>query len=71
MSDDVEDLKKYYNLINKNELDAVFGSRFLKNSKIENYPKLKLILNRFFNLIVKIIFRSEYNDFTNAFKIYR
>ena len=30
-----------------------------------------MVLNRIFNYIVKIIFLSNYNDFTNAFKIYK
>ena len=70
-SDDLSDLMEYYKIINKNNLDAVLGSRFLKNSRITNYPILKLVLNRIFNYIVKIIFLSNYNDFTNAFKIYK
>ena len=70
-SDDLSDLMEYYKIINKNNLDAVLGSRFLKNSRITNYPILKMVLNRIFNYIVKIIFLSNYNDFTNAFKIYK
>ena len=71
MSDSMEDLKKYYSLIQLKKLDAVFGSRFIKGSKIINYPKTKLILNRIFNYITKFLFLSDYNDFTNAFKIYK
>ncbi len=70
-SDNLDDLITYYNIINYKNLDAVFGSRFLSDSKIEGYPILKLILNRIFNLIVKILLLSNYNDFTNAFKIYK
>ena len=70
-SDDLSDLMEYYKIINKNNLDAVLGSRFLKKSRITNYPILKMVLNRIFNYIVKIIFLSNYNDFTNAFKIYK
>ena len=70
-SDDLSDLMVYYKIINKNNLDAVLGSRFLKNSRVTNYPILKMVLNRIFNYIVKIIFLSNYNDFTNAFKIYK
>ena len=70
-SDDLSDLMEYYKIINKNNLDAVLGSIFLKNSRITNYPILKMVLNRIFNYIVKIIFLSNYNDFTNAFKIYK
>ena len=71
LSDDIDDLKKYYNIIKEEKVDAVFGSRFIKESKIVDYPKKKLILNRIFNLVTKLLFISDYNDFTNAFKIYK
>jgi dolichol-phosphate mannosyltransferase len=71
MSDSLEDLLKYYNIIKEEKIDAVLGSRFLKGSKIKNYPVLKLFLNRLSNNIIKFIFFSNYNDFTNAFKIYK
>ena len=45
-SDDINDLKKYFQIISSENLDAVLGSRFLNNSKVENYPIRKLILNR-------------------------
>ena len=70
-SDDVNDVIKYYNLISKNNYDAILGSRFMQGSKISNYPLIKMVLNRIFNYFVKIIFFSNYNDFTNAFKIYK
>ena len=69
-SDDVNDLKKYYKIITEEKLDAVFGSRFMANSKVKDYPLLKLVLNRIFNNLVRIIFLTNYNDFTNGFKIY-
>ena len=34
-------------------------------------PAIKFILNRIFNNFVRIILCSNYNDFTNAFKIYK
>jgi len=71
LSDSLSDLIKYYKTIDHEDLDAVMGSRFLKNSKISDYPANKLILNRIFNYFVKIFFFSDYNDFTNAFKIYK
>ena len=70
LSDDFEDLKKYYNKISKENLDAVFGSRFMKNTKVLDYPLKKLVLNRIFNFFVQILFLNKYNDYTNAFKIY-
>ena len=71
MSDDINDLIKYYSKINNSNLDAIFGTRFSKESMVKNYPTFKLILNRIFNNIVRIVFFSKYNDFTNAFKIYK
>lgn len=70
-SDFAQDLIKYYNLINSNKYDAIFGSRFIAGSILINYPKVKLIYNRIFNYLVSILFLVKYNDFTNAFKIYK
>ena len=72
MSDSLNDLNSYYNEIKSDDsLDAIFGSRFIKGSEVTNYPKIKFFLNRFSNNLIKIIFFSKYNDFTNAFKIYK
>ena len=71
LSDSIDDLEKYHKIIESENVDAVFGSRFIEGAKIINYPKKKLILNRIFNLITKLLFLSNYNDFTNAFKIYK
>ena len=70
-SDDINDLLIYNSLMQEGNFDAILGSRFLKDSKVSNYPIQKLILNRIFNYFVSIIFWSKYNDFTNAFKIYK
>ena len=71
LSDSVIDLKKYYALMDKHKCDAIFGSRFIKGSSVKNYPISKYILNRIANNIVSLIFFANYNDFTNAFKIYK
>jgi len=71
LSDDIEDFKKYCNIIKQEQIDAVFGSRFVTGSKVIDYPRKKLILNRIFNIVTKLLFISDYNDFTNAFKIYK
>jgi dolichol-phosphate mannosyltransferase len=70
LSDDIEDLKRYYKIISEEKIDAVFGSRFTASSNIKNYPFIKLLLNRMFNNFVSFLFWTKYNDFTNAFKIY-
>jgi len=71
LSDDINDLIKYNELITQNNFDAILGSRFMKESKVKEYPIKKLMLNRIFNLFVSLIFFNKYNDFTNAFKIYK
>ena len=70
-SDTVEDLNKYYEVINSDDLDAVFGSRFIKGGKVVEYPKLKYLLNRLGNLLAKLLLWTDLNDFTNGFKIYK
>jgi len=70
-SDSVGDLNKYFRIISTQNVDAVFGSRFVKGSKIVNYPILKMILNRLGNILAQILFLTRLNDFTNGFKIYK
>jgi dolichol-phosphate mannosyltransferase len=69
-SDDPEDLIKYYNKLNEG-YHCVFGSRFMDGSRVIDYPIHKLVLNRLANAFIQILFRQRFNDFTNAFKIYR
>lgn len=72
LSDDTKDIYKYYKCFKDDpKLDAVFGSRFTKKSKIINYPFFKLLLNRLANNFIRILFLSDYNDYTNAFKLYK
>jgi len=51
--------------------DCVFGSRFLPESRIIDYPPHKLLLNRLANWFIQVLFALGYNDVTNAFKCYR
>lgn len=70
-SDDPRDLVRFFKLLETTETDCVFGSRFLKGSKVIDYPVPKLILNRISNAFIRILFGLNYNDTTNAFKLYR
>ena len=71
LSDDIDDLKRYNVLMEQGKFDAILGSRFTRDSKVKGYPIQKLILNRIFNFFVSIVFLNKYNDYTNAFKIYK
>ena len=71
LSDSPDDLVSFYNELYINDLDCVFGSRFMKGSKVKGYPKKKLIMNRITNYIIMLVVGIRYNDCTNAFKIYK
>jgi dolichol-phosphate mannosyltransferase len=70
LSDDPEDVVAYYRKIQEG-YDCVFGSRFIKGSKVAHYPKLKLVVNRIVNRCIQLMFWTRFNDLTNAFKAYR
>jgi len=70
-ADSITDLNTYIDLMKSTKFDAIFGSRFIKGSEIVDYPKIKLIINRLGNYLTKFFFMSDYNDFSNSFKIYR
>ncbi len=69
-SDDPADVVMYYKKLQEG-YDCVFGSRFISGSRIIDYPRHKLIINRCANIFIKTLFRLRYNDVTNAFKCYR
>lgn len=69
-SDAPADLVKCYRLLGQG-YDCVFGSRFIAGGQVHDYPIHKLILNRLANTFIRILFRQRFNDFTNAFKMYR
>jgi dolichol-phosphate mannosyltransferase len=51
--------------------ECVFGSRFLRPGDIQDYPRVKLFVNRLANLFIRVMFNIPLNDTTNAFKAYR
>jgi dolichol-phosphate mannosyltransferase len=69
-SDDPNDLIRYHALLEEG-YDCAFGSRFIRGASVRDYPKFKLVLNRLVNSGIRLMFRSGYNDTTNAFKAYR
>ena len=69
-SDNPKDIKSYVDYLDQG-FDCVFGSRFMQNSKVVDYPLLKLVLNRIANNFIRLLFFIKYNDVTNAFKAYK
>lgn len=71
LSDDPDDLVRFYREMVHTKVDCIFGSRFMKESKLVDYPIHKLVLNRIANNIIRIVIGIRYNDSTNAFKLYK
>ncbi len=69
-SDDPEDVVAYHRLLSAG-YDCAFGSRFMSGSRVTDYPRFKLIVNRVVNVGIRLLFGHGYNDTTNAFKAYR
>ncbi len=69
-SDSPSDAVAYWKILNEG-YDCAFGSRFIKGGKVVDYPRIKLLVNRLANFLVKLGFRHGLNDTTNAFKAYR
>ncbi len=69
MAESLDDVMKYIDVI-RSGYDMALGSRFIKGGEVINYPRTKLIINRLGNTLLKILFLSRYNDFTNGFKGY-
>ena len=43
----------------------------MRGAAVHDYPRLKLVINRLANFVIRVLFRHGYNDTTNAFKAYR
>ena len=71
LSDSPSDLVLFYKKMVEDNLDCVFGSRFIKGGKTVDYPPLKKLINRIANFIIRILIGISYNDTTNAFKLYK
>ena len=70
LSDSPKDLVLYYRVLEQG-YDCAFGSRFGPGGEVQDYPRLKLVLNRVANAGIRFLFQHGYNDTTNAFKAYR
>jgi SAM-dependent methyltransferase len=54
-----------------NGADVVLGSRFSRHSVLLNYPIQKILCNRSFHFLLRIVFRRKMWDVTNNLKLLR
>ena len=58
------------NFFSKNNLDLLIGSRYLKKSKIINWPLSRKIISFFSNKLARFLLSIPVSDYTNGFRIY-
>lgn len=64
------ELKKNIKLFKKKNYDLLISSRYLKNSKIINWPISRKIFSKLSNILAKLVLRVNVSDYTNGFRIY-
>jgi len=70
LSDDPQDILKLVRKI-KEGYDIAYGSRFTEGGSTDGYPPAKMVANRAFNNMARLLFGIRHKDITNAFKAYR
>lgn len=70
LSDDPTDLPRLIDAIEAGA-DVAFGSRFVGGGSVSGYPPLKLLYNRSYNNLIRLLFGIRSRDVTNAFTAYR
>ncbi|MBD0351354.1 MAG: glycosyltransferase [Flavisolibacter sp.] len=51
--------------------DVIIGSRFSRHSVLLNYPFKKIVANRAFHFLARMMFGGHFRDFTNNLKLIR
>ena len=70
MSHRPSEIKKNIKIFEKRSLDLLIASRYLKKSKIINWPISRKILSKCSNLIARFLLQVPISDYTNGFRIY-
>jgi len=70
MSHSPSELKRNISFFYKNSIDLLIGSRYLKTSKIINWPLSRRILSKFSNILARILLGVPINDYTNGYRFY-
>ena len=64
------ELRKKINYFTKKKLDLLISSRYLKKSKIINWPISRLLFSKLSNLLARILLRVGVTDYTNGYRVY-
>ena len=69
-SHNANEINSNLKFFNKKKLDLLISSRYLKKSKILNWPITRRILSRLSNILIRFLLKIPVNDFSNGFRIY-
>ena len=64
------ELRRNINLFKTTKSDLLIASRYLKESKIINWPITRKIFSKMSNLLAQTLLRINVSDYTNGFRIY-
>ena len=66
----IPELRDLFDVVAEGHAGAI-GSRFSHDSVLINYPFAKIIANRAFHLLVRVLLRRRIRDVSNNLKLYR
>ena len=64
------ELRRNISFFYKNSLDLLIGSRYLKESKIINWPLSRIILSKLSNILARTLLGVPVKDYTNGYRFY-
>ena len=64
------ELKRNINYFNEKKLNFLIASRYLKESRIINWPMSRHFLSKFSNILARILLKVPIKDYTNGFRFY-
>ena len=64
------ELQKNLHIFFKEKSDLLISSRYLKSSKIINWPKSRRVLSKFSNGLARLLLNVPVTDYTNGYRIY-
>lgn len=70
MSHNPNEINENINSCSKKKIDLLISSRYLKKSKIINWPIKRKLLSYLSNILAKLFLKVPVKDFTNGFRIY-
>ena len=70
LSHNPEEIEKNLNFILENNIDLLISSRYLKESKIINWPISRQIFSKMSNFLTRLILPVPVSDYTNGYRMY-